>query len=123
MKTCKVILAIASFLFFAQVQTQTLYNNVGHIPTAYQETWNVAGLLQDFSSATADSVFIIAGSADNDYPEVSTALTNAKTFIGSSNRLAIIYFPEGTYNFDSSIALDSTYRNIVFQGAGSDRTT
>ena len=62
MKTCKVILAITSFIFFAQVQTQTLYNNVGHIPTAYQETWNVAGLLQDFSSTTADSVFMITGS-------------------------------------------------------------
>jgi len=83
----------------------------------------VAGLWQDFSSTTADSVFMITGSADNDYTEVSAALTNAKTFIGSSNKLAIIYFPEGTYHFDSPITLDSTYRNIVFQGAGSDRTT
>ena len=62
MKTCKVILAIASLFFYAQVQTQTLYNNVGHIPAAYQEIWNVACLLQDFSSTTADSVFMITGS-------------------------------------------------------------
>jgi hypothetical protein len=100
------------------VQPQTLYNNVGHIPPSYQETWNVAGLLQDFSSTTADTVIMITGSADNDYPEVWTALNNAKNFIGpTSNRIAVIYFPEGTYHFNSPVTMDTTFRNIIIQGA------
>ena len=119
-----VITFIFSLVVALSVQPQTLYNNVGHIPSSHQETWSVAGLLQDFSSATADTVIMITGSADNDYPEVWTALNNAKNFIGpTSNRIVVIYFPEGTYHFDSPVLLDTTNRNIVFQGAGSDRTT
>ena len=33
-----------------EVQSQTLWNGVGHIPAYNQVTWNVAGLLQDMSS-------------------------------------------------------------------------
>lgn len=51
MKSDRSFLVVA---FFATVigfaaQAQTLYNGVGHIPAAYQERWNRAGLLQDMS--------------------------------------------------------------------------
>ena len=118
------IVMIGFFLIFVpQAQTQTLYNGVGHIPLSHQETWNVAGLLQDMSTTIPVEVFIITGSTGDDDTELAAAISDAKDHVDDTDGLAIIYFPEGTYYLDSPITLTQEYRNIVFQGAGSDRTT
>jgi hypothetical protein len=65
-----VVMIFCFFLTFApQGQTQTLYNGIGHIPEGYQETWNVAGLLQDMSTTTPVKVFIVTGTTGDDDTE------------------------------------------------------
>ena len=120
---CIAIVMLGFFLIFVpQAQSQTLYNGVGHIPSSHQETWNAAGLLQDMSTTTPVAVFIITGSTSDDDTELAAAISDAKDHVDNTDGLAIIYFPEGTYYLDSPITLTQDYRNIVFQGAGSDRT-
>jgi len=126
MKTHCIALVICVFLltFVApQAKCQTLFNGVGHIPESYQETWNVAGLLQDMSTTTPVAVFMMTGSTGDDDAEFVARRSSARDHVNSTNGLAIIYFHEGTYYFDSPITLTQEYRNIVLQGAGSDRTT
>ncbi len=52
MKSYRLLHVVAFFatVIGFSVQAQTLYNGVGHIPAAYQERWNRAGLLQDMSA-------------------------------------------------------------------------
>jgi len=54
MKVKSFIATLFLFLLMcvSQVNTQTLYNGVGHIPYAYKESWEVAGLLEDISTVT-----------------------------------------------------------------------
>ena len=54
--------------------------------------------------------------------QVVDAIDLSRSFVDSTNGLVIIYFPEGTYYFNSRIPLTSADRNVVFQGAGSDKT-
>jgi len=98
MKSDRSFLVVA---FFATVigfaaQAQTLYNGVGHIPAAYQERWNRAGLLQDMSTVEPKLVINVASLTGTDDQKVQTALNQARTHVQSTNGLAIIYFPAGT---------------------------
>ncbi len=102
-------------------QAQTLYNGVGHIPAGYQQTWTEAGLLDDMRTITNREVFVVDIAAADHDTEVSNAISAANTFIGTTtDRMAIIYFNEGTYYFDTPITLANPSHNIVFQGADSD---
>ncbi|MBN2412115.1 right-handed parallel beta-helix repeat-containing protein [candidate division KSB1 bacterium] len=123
MKTNRFVLIILIFLMFISfIQAQTLYNGVGHIPSSYQQTWNVAGLLQDMSTTTPAEAFVVTGTNGDTDTELAAAIADAKYHVDQTDGLAIIYFPEGTFYLDDPITLTHEYRNIVFQGAGSDRT-
>jgi len=123
MKTKHLSMIVTGFILVitAGVQSQTLYNGVGHIPASYQETWNVAGLLQDMSSVEPKLVIPISPGAAS--AQVSAAINTARSHVNTTGGLVIIYFPEGTFYFTSTIQLTQNDRNIVFQGAGSDKTT
>ncbi|MBC6951766.1 right-handed parallel beta-helix repeat-containing protein, partial [candidate division KSB1 bacterium] len=105
------------------VQAQTLYNGVGHIPAAYQERWNRAGLLRDMSLVEPKLVINVADLTGNDDLKVQVALIYARYHVWNTGGLAIIYFPSGTYTLTTTIPMVPSDSNIVFQGAGSDRTT
>ncbi len=117
------------FVFSVIAYSQTLYNGVGHIPASHQVPWYNAGLLQEPGSFGPVQVYIVNGNSADDYAEVEAKIVQAKAFIGGDpnptnpSRLAIIHFLEGTYYLDTPVTLDNTCSNIVFQGAGSDRTT
>ncbi|MGH7491988.1 MAG: right-handed parallel beta-helix repeat-containing protein [bacterium] len=53
---------------------------------------------------------------------MQTALSQARTHVWSTGGLAILYFPTGIYYLTATIQLIQNDSNIVFQGAGSDRT-
>ena len=125
MKANRLLLVMAFFasVLCFSVQAQTLYNGVGHIPAAYQERWNRAGLLRDMSSVEPKLVINITTISGVDYDQrIQTALSQARSHVSTTAGLAIIYFPTGTYNFYNTIHLTQIDSNIVFQGAGSDRT-
>ncbi|MDZ7304878.1 MAG: glycosyl hydrolase family 28-related protein [candidate division KSB1 bacterium] len=116
------LLLAALFLGALPIQAQTLYNGVGHIPAAYQERWNRAGLLRDMSTVEPKLVINVASLSGNDDQKVQTALNQARSHVQSIGGLAIIYFPPGTYTLTTTIPTVPSDSNIVFQGAGSDRT-
>lgn len=90
-----VVAFLATIVGFS-VQAQTLYNGVGHIPAAYQERWNRAGLLQDMSTVEPKSVIDVASLTGTDDQKVQTALNQARSHVQSNSGLAIIYFSTGT---------------------------
>jgi hypothetical protein len=98
MKSCRLLLVVAFFatVIGFSVQAQTLYNGVGHIPAAYQERWNQAGLLRDMSTVEPKLVINVASLSGNDDQKVQTALNQARSHVQSTGGLAIIYFPTGT---------------------------
>lgn len=115
-------LGIAIFCYFPiNSVSQIIWNGVGHIPTYYQETWDVAGLLNDMSAVEPKLVVPINPGAASS--QVTTAINTARNHVTTTGGLAIIYFPQGTYYLNSTITLTQNDRNIVFQGAGSDKTT
>jgi len=105
----------------SNIYSQTLYNGIGHIPLAYQEIWTKAGLLQDMN--TVEPKLVIFMNPGDISSQIGTALTQARNHVNSTNGLAIIYFPEGTFYLNTSISLNQNDKNIVFQGDGSDKTT
>ncbi|MFQ6605946.1 MAG: hypothetical protein ACE5D8_10430 [Fidelibacterota bacterium] len=119
-----IIMIIIQFMVNNQAaNSQTLYNGIGHIPVAYQERWNQAGLLTDFSNLQPRLVInfnCLPGA--NDDAKIDTALSQARNHIPTGG-LAIIYFPAGAYFLHNTIQLTENDRNIIFQGAGSDKTT
>lgn len=123
MKTQKVSTIIMFFILLAaSLMAQTLWNNVGHIPFAYQEQWNRAGLLRDMSAVEPKSVINFAVLTGTNYQKIQTALNQARSHVQNTGGLAIIYFPMGTYDFTQSIEVLPNDSNIVFQGEGSDKT-
>jgi len=126
MKQILLITWIVLIILFAQVLTfaQTLYNGVGHIPPSYRETWTKAGLMSDATAITPKAVFVVTNMAGSNMDQkVAAAIAAASDHVSNTNGLGIVYFPEGEYYLDSTITLNQNYRNIVFQGAGSDKTT
>ncbi len=125
MKSCRLLLVVAFFatVIGFSVQAQTLYNGVGHIPAAYQERWNRAGLLRDMSTVEPKLVINVASLTGTDDQKVLTALNQARSHVQSTGGLAIIYFSTGTYTLTTTIPTVPSDSNTVFQGAGSDRTT
>ena len=114
------VMLVFFLLFVHQAQTQTLYDDVGHIDTLYQETWNVAGLLQDMSSIEPKTVYIMTpGEISPNF--INNTIATARNWVGANEGVAVIYFPAGTYYFTDTISLSQIDSNIVFQGAGSDR--
>jgi len=120
-KTFFIVLISIFMLLFSASQAQTLYNGVGHIPTQYQETWNVAGLLKDMSTTAPKLLIEISPGFAS--PQMVDALDQARTYVHQTGGIAIIHFKAGTYNFSSSIHLTANDSNIVFQGAGANQTT
>ncbi len=100
-----------------------MYNGVGHIPTNYQERWNRAGLLRDMSTVGPQLAIDVASLTGTDDQKVQTALNQARSHVQSTGGLAILYFPTGTYTLTTTIPTVQSDSNIVFQGAGSDKTT
>ena len=96
------------------VFSQSLYNNIGHIPQSCQVDWTQAGL--EFPEpATALHKITVTNQPGNDDSVIEQAINQAKL----NNGLTIIYFPQGTYNLTQPIVLDnSDGNNIVFQGDG-----
>ena len=76
----------------------------------------------DATSITPKQVFVVTPGGDVDQ-KVTTAINDARTYVRNTNGLAIVYFQEGDYYIHTSISLNQHDRNIVFQGAGSDKTT
>ena len=121
MKQIIIITILVLLFLFVQVNTftQTLFND-GYIPVDYQENWYKAGLLRDMSSVEPKLVIVITpGDASS---QVSNAIQLARNHVNYMHGLAIIYFGEGTFDFTNSIPLVPNDSNIVFQGAGSDKT-
>ncbi|MBD3376147.1 hypothetical protein GF406_14015, partial [candidate division KSB1 bacterium] len=85
--------------------------------------WSHAGLLTGAPSC-ADTVLqinLMPGSTWDD--KIDSALSKAKNRIDlNPNDWVIIYFPPGSYSLSREINLDHNYKNIIFQGAGSDKT-
>ena len=98
--------------------SQTLYNG-GYIPSNYQLDWTVAGFLSDASAIEPKHVFQVPSSTH----DLTSIIAEASNFVNSTNGLAIIYFPTGTYYLTTPIELTSNNKNIIFQGDGSDKTT
>jgi hypothetical protein len=122
MKQIIFIITMILLILLAHVSayTQTLYNGVGHIPIAYQETWNKAGLLRNMSSVGPKQVFMITpGDASS---QITSVIIQARNHVNNTGGLAIIYFGEGTFDFTNSVPLVANDSNIVFQGAGSDKS-
>ena len=118
-----ILIVIFQFMLNSQpAHTQTLYNGVGHIPAAYQLRWNKAGLLTDVRNMQPRLVIDFANLSGDDDAKMATALSQARNHIPTGG-LAVIYFPEGTYDLHNTISLNATDKNIVFQGAGADKTT
>ena len=119
MKTFIFIFVFASFLV-----SQSLYNNVGHIPTNSQVDWFNAGLLSN-NPLVADNVFNVTdyGGTPNDGQNDYNAVLNAINAARNASGLSIIYFPSGTFNINSTIYLNANDHDIVFQGNGSTSTT
>lgn len=94
------------------------------IPWQNRVNWSVAGLWTSIPTC-ADAVFqvnLMAGASTDD--QVENAYNQARSWINQHpTSWAIVYFPEGTYDLHREIYLDASYRNIIFQGAGSNKTT
>ena len=122
----RVTLLFLFFFYISQSSAQSLWNGQGHIPEDSQVDWSNAGLL-DNTPTLADHVFDVTNPDYDDDDnanydgEIEAAIDDAVSTTGTS----IIYFPAGTYNIHSTISLhvDRNENNIVFQGAGSDKTT
>jgi len=98
--------------------------NAQTIPSADRVNWSVAGLWSPLP-AQANAVFqvnLMTGATWDD--KLQNAYTAAKDWINAHPlNWAMVYFPAGTYTLSREINLDQSYRNIVFQGAGSNSTT
>lgn len=105
---------------------QTLYNGVGHIPATHQLKWHNAGLLKDCNSITPKLVINVNSLPGiNDDERVSTALSMARDHVygpSGTGGMAIVYFPERTYNLSTPIRIAFPDSNLVLQGDGSDKT-
>lgn len=110
------------FLIICTSGAQTLYNDVGHIPSSHKLKWHNAGLLKDCNSITPKLVINVNDFSGDDYDQTMSALDSARSHVNDTEGLAIIYFPEGTYSLDSTITLHYPDSNIVFQGEGSDKS-
>jgi len=86
MKTQKVSTIIMFFILLAaSLMAQTLWNDVGHIPFAYQEQWNRAGLLRDMSAIEPKLVInITPGDATS---QVQNAITQARNHLNDAQNL------------------------------------
>ncbi len=90
---------------------QTLYTSVGHIPAAYQETWNEAGLLRDMSQVEPKLVIVIT--AGNAISQVTKSGSDAiffdigfgkspNLFNGKGTSLAVFaYFSKNNHLFSA----------------------
>jgi len=111
------VLSVSVLLCFVSLKAQV-------IPQSDRVNWPGAGLWTD-PPACADTVFqvnLMSGTTWDD--KIENACTQARSWIDSHpSNWAIIYFPAGTYTLTREINLDHSYRNIIFQGAGSNETT
>ena len=106
---------ISLFLICSYVNSQSLYNGVGHIPASCQIEWTNAGLYNPITGA--DNILYITDfttGSNNDKINAAIAYAQAN-FTG----ITIIYFPAGEYVFHETIYLSS---NIIIQGEGSQST-
>jgi len=98
----------------------------GFIPSTHLVKWNKAGLLKNMATVTPTQVYVVttmSGATLDD--KIITAKNQARSWIQSSHGLAIIYFPEGQHDLYQPITVSASAgdSNMVFQGAGSDKTT
>ncbi len=109
----KKIIFITVFLFSITF-SQTLYDDIGHIPQSQQLEWHRAGLLPGWPKK-AQFLIDISRESGSSNEKVNSALQKARVYsaIGATT---ILYFPNGTYSFNQTIELTVADSNIVFQG-------
>jgi len=114
-----------NYLFlFITIALFSLYTNILAyiIPATDRVDWTHAGLLTNPPSP-ADRVFQINLMSGADWDaKLLNALTAARS-ASASGLWSIIYFPKGVYELHTVIQLNSTDKNIIFQGAGANKTT
>lgn len=104
-------------LFFLFVLLNFSFAHAQTIPAIRTVNWQVAGIkdttTQGFIVIDASTYgFVADGVTPNDYPLGSLMIANTGP--------TIVYFPAGTYLFNSPIYLRS---NFIIRGAGADQTT
>jgi len=110
MKRNSILLMIFSIAFASNMESvaQILYNGIGYIPKEYQINWTNAGLLpenrpsglQPETPIMADH-FIVLTPGGNCDEKIQLAIDQAKQHPG----ISIIFFSDGVYALNSSIAL------------------
>lgn len=110
----KTYLLLLSLLVSVCLQAQV-------IPTPYQTDWSMAATNPSGINAHYDSVSILNFGGNNTGAIPNDAAFNAAVAsLSSSTGLKLIFFPSGTYLFNSTINLTD---NIILQGAGASSTT
>lgn len=117
----RIQILIILFLAFGTLQAQTLYSGVGHIPPSHRLEWHNAGLLKDCNSITPKQVFDVNDYIGHSDGMIAGVLAAARGHVSTTEGLAIVYFPEGTYAISDYIELQYPDRNpqgyITQQGA------
>ena len=117
-------LRILVFLFagfiYQSVFSQTFIGN-GLIPQSHREEWTKAGLLRDMSEVEPKRLYNVRDESGSDWDQIQASLNKAKSH-SSQGRISIVYFPAGNYYFSNEIEIGPADSNIVFPGAGSDKT-
>ena len=87
------------------------------IPVGDQLDWTHAGLYSAYPTV-ADTVFqinLMSGQGTNE--KVLNAISGAQSYVENHpSHWAIIYFPGGVFCLSQEIVLDTTFKNIIFQG-------
>ncbi|MBN2088003.1 right-handed parallel beta-helix repeat-containing protein [candidate division KSB1 bacterium] len=114
---------VFTFLF---ILSSIIQLNAQIIPAADRVNWLGAGLYTAIP-ACVDTVFqvnLMSGATWD--AKVAAAISSAQSYIDAHPmHWAIIYFPAGIYSLSTPIILNRAnynYRNIIFQGAGSNKT-
>src|SRR3990172_3508715 len=122
MKSRNLFQILESILFFLFLNSQLIAQQ----PPDAESNWTAAGLWTGVSfPSQANKVYwvnLMPGATWD--AKVLAARDAAKNWILSHpNDWVIIKFRAGIYSLNSEINLDHTYRNIIFQGEGSNNTT
>jgi parallel beta-helix repeat protein len=128
MKTNEIFRPVVLFVLFYFILTdanysQVIYNGLGYIPGIYQTRWTTAGLfpanrngLTPVTPQQGNNIFVMI--PGNCSAQILSAINFAKQNTGTT----VIYFPKGTFYFNSTIQLNADASDIVFQGQGPNLT-
>jgi len=99
---CSIAIILLFFFAIAGVQSQTLFNGVGHIPQDHQETWNVAGLkLKTMGNYICSNSNKINPAPGFDLHLPKQWYLKSKFIVSDKNHVPQ-YFSESTYNINQN---------------------